>query len=409
MATSTSVGEGSSASSERSIYDSNGWFGILSDLTKVFAPSSQDKKRTPQQRERGEEPRDSWKAKIAIIDTGILPKYHPNVIFKDFVDPSNDKSDGTHERDVDAKGGHGTRIVALLQKMLPDVLNDIHLYVARTFERRRYDDKPDDILVTRIVDAIEWVKSQNVDIIIMAWGFTYEEPRIRDAINGISRNTLVYVAAGNDSGHEPVQFPARMELDDICSPVIPIFSTTSYNKNATRINPPRMNNRPNFAILGENIDIVLTIKVPVTDKDTKKEETKKEEPEEEVEKPISHTLNGTSYSTAIAAGLAAYLIHFSRQPICRRQPGRELNLCHKETMGAVFAEMALRYVDQGYLCISPGHLLRICKDKCYKKGDSWDQLLREQRKAKMRDMLIAIVEDPRTVLDKDFYFTCSIC
>ncbi|KAK3986970.1 peptidase S8/S53 domain-containing protein [Cladorrhinum sp. PSN332] len=395
------VGEGSAPANEKNIYESNGWFGILADVTNILAPTRQDKQGTPEQQKRGEDPRDSWTVKVAVIDSGLIPDQHSRVFFKDFVSPKDEKGHGGDaakemkeiERDAKETGGHGTTIVALIRKVLPDVINDVEIYVARAFEKTRYDDKPTDIEVERIVNAIDWVKSQNVDIIVMAWGFSQEEERIREAINGIPRSTIVFVAAGNDSRHESVQFPARMELDDPQSPVTPIFATTSYNKNARKLNPPRMKDRPNFAILGDDVKIELTLK---------------NHNQSGTDKVVTKTISGTSYSAAIAAGLAAYLIHFSRQPICR-QPGRELDLEGKENMSAVFAEMSLGYADQGYLCISPGHLLRICKDRCRKDAIEWDSLRpKERKKEMMRDVLRGIVDDPRTILGKDFYFACTI-
>ncbi|KAK6526011.1 hypothetical protein TWF281_011052 [Arthrobotrys megalospora] len=307
------------------------WFNGVDQLSGVLSASSAERNTSEYQR-----------VKIAVLDTGISPDdpYAQDMeesLYRDFV---NEEELGKRDDD-----GHGTDTVNLIFK----VFEAPEIYVARVFERKMADENTPNL----VAKALRWAQEQNVDIIVMALGFSRSHERIKKAIDAATAaNILIFAAAGNWGGHDRVAFPARLDN------VICMFSATPWNKNSHDINPPPYPwNTHNFAILGQEVNM---------------------------HGPSQHPriLKGTSVSSAIAAGLAASLLDFSRQSVCRDQLR---NIKGKREISAIFEDLSKDSKDGEYYCIAPWNLLK-------RAGDAPD---RKAKRIKIRDHLSSILENCR--------------
>ncbi|KAK6337071.1 hypothetical protein TWF718_009857 [Orbilia javanica] len=308
------------------------WWGRLAALNGLLRATSSEK----------DSPDEDRRSKIAVLDTGILLKdpYAENIgdMYKDFVDKGN-----LIPEDL---SGHGTDTVNFIFR----AYETAEIYVARVFQT----EKADEDTAERVVEAINWAREKNVDIIVMALGFSRSDESIENAVNAATaKGILVFAAAGNWGGHDKVAFPARLEN------VFCIFAATPENKNYSDINPPHDRRKAhNFAILGEDI----------------------KPPTEQGKSPI--IIKGTSISCAIAAGLAGSFIDFSRQRICR-EDHRLHNFNKKRNISALFEEMSTDYKDGNYYCITPWKIL---------EGTS-DAPDRNAKRRKLRSCMSKIVEN----------------
>ncbi|KAK3339886.1 peptidase S8/S53 domain-containing protein [Lasiosphaeria hispida] len=288
---------------------SDTWFSELDKLSELLRarPGERDTKY------------DQRKVKIAVIDTGVSEE-KAGVAYKDFVDGEDSK--------IQQGSGHGTDIVELIDSCI----EESSLYVARVFDGEGLANERTPDLVA---EAIRWAQEMEVDIIVLALGFSHAHDGIRRAISdAVHRDILIFSAAGNYGSTMKVAFPARLP-DVMC-----IFSTTPGNKPSREINPPARDMDANFAIIGEIVKILDDGSPP-------------------------RRLQGTSIATAVAAGFAASLLDFSRQLVYRRKQ-REYgtpDLKSREAMRAVFRELSSGYKHEGYHCVLPWQLLnQIPKD-----------------------------------------------
>lgn len=321
--------------------NSESWFEKLDDVDALLHPIHDEEERDREYRSR--------RVKIAVLDTGISEDLFERIHatnddgheYKDFVMEGNDqRQDGV---------GHGNDTVRLITRMI----DECTFYIARVF-RSVVGDDASPSLVAKVShfkmpsvsdadarQAIDWAVKKNVDIIVLALGFSETHNEIRKAINrAVKCDIIIFAAAGNE-GLEKVAFPAR--LVDVMS----IFATTWRNER-WELNPSPQPLTPNFAILGVDIDF-----------------------------PETGIRSGTSLATAIAAGFAGSIINFSRQlPDKASKDGwDELEICSWKEMQKIFSRLSDR--NGGYDCISPWKML----DDVPRTGP------RDHRRKKLRSIL----------------------
>ncbi|KAK5655318.1 hypothetical protein OQA88_5885 [Cercophora sp. LCS_1] len=305
------------------LHDSENWFDKMDQLNVLLRPTARE--RDPKY--------ENNRVKIAVLDTGIVPDLwcRDEGSYRDFVD-------GQDQHPQDGPG-HGTNTVRLLYKVFENPV----IYVARVFERQEADESTP----ARVAGAVGWARENEVDIIVMALGFSSSDDGIKRQVLGATGDgILVFAGAGNCAGHDKVAFPANL-ISVMC-----IFATDPANKNSRELNPPPRRRAANFAILGDGVQL---------------------DGEEVI-------LRGTSIAAAIAAGVAGSLLDFSRQPICRTGGGcgERLDIQGYDEMQNIFTKLSEDWRDGEYDCIIPWHLMRNLPDN----GD------REAQRRKIRDTLL---------------------
>ncbi|KAK4032088.1 peptidase S8/S53 domain-containing protein [Parachaetomium inaequale] len=250
------------------------------------------------------------KVKVVVIDSGFSATWGsipapPSIAksnYRDFVD-------GQHDVQRD-ESGHGTLTAHLVSMMLPEAVCELH--VARVFRP-----PPSQQSWGPVEQAIGWAVEKGVDIILMAFGSSHDDDRVKRAINNLPDNMLFVTAAGNVPNFTRFFFPGRTQKNVMC-----VFAATASNKAAAELNPPPLNRGYNFALLGEPV-------LP--------------------EGIWSELQSATSYVAANAAAFAGLLLYFSWQPL----PPGESEPLHlddylHEKMNLVFEELSSHHRDQGY-------------------------------------------------------------
>ncbi|KAK5057883.1 hypothetical protein LTR84_011884 [Exophiala bonariae] len=217
------------------------------------------------------------RVRIAVLDTGVSMK-HPEInARKERIKGFYCDIKGLENKANEDTSGHGTSTALLLMQVAPEA----DIYVARVFRETK------DVVPDQVAPAIEHaVKSWEVDIISMSFGFPSVIFKMDQALKLAAMNdVLLFAAASNDGANEDITraWPARDDSKVFC-----IHATDALG-NSWKGNPPKQSATHNFATLGEN---VLT---------TGKQHTM-----------VGKT--GTSMATPIAAATAALLIDFSRLP-----------------------------------------------------------------------------------------------
>lgn len=129
------------------------------------------------------------KVNIAVIDTGVSPPLHFNV-----VNGINVLDDSTNFKD---DHGHGTHLAGVLGSKLLGIAPDSELYIVKALDNNLQGD------ISNIVKSIEWSISQKVDIILIPFGTFYDSADLKKAIDlAVTHNIIVVSSVGNYGIHK---------------------------------------------------------------------------------------------------------------------------------------------------------------------------------------------------------------
>ncbi|MGD6777962.1 S8 family serine peptidase [Sutcliffiella horikoshii] len=140
------------------------------------------------------------KVKIALIDTGVSPSLHINV-----VKGINVLDDSTNFQD---DHGHGTHLAGVLGSKQLGIAPDSELYIVKALDNNLQGD------ISNIVKSIEWSISQKVDIILMPFGTFYDSADLKKAIDlAVSHKIIVVSSVGNYGLQEnaDITYPAKYD------------------------------------------------------------------------------------------------------------------------------------------------------------------------------------------------------
>ncbi|KAL7893482.1 hypothetical protein HDV64DRAFT_288924 [Trichoderma sp. TUCIM 5745] len=221
--------------------------------------------------------------RVAVLDTGIDisdPLLNPfalkrQIIYQDFTC----SQPGSSPKVPEDKVGHGTHICGTLLT----IAENIDLYVARVSVDGR------DWNGSQVAKAIDWaVEEKKVHIISISFGFPYTigrlEPIRRSILKANAADVLIFAAASNKGGNEPIAFPACMDE------VIAVGSTDGLgNKSSFTPNPKH---GKLLCAVGECIESSWPSALLSHDD---------EDPPRK---------SGTSFATPIAAGVAAMILDY---------------------------------------------------------------------------------------------------
>lgn len=207
--------------------------------------------------------------------------------------------------------------------------------------------------------AIDYASSTwGVDVIVIPSGFYQEHDCIRDATcRAGDKGVLVFAAASNHGGLNPVTFPANLHS---AGKLFCMFATTPGGRALVEFNPvapdPR---RPgnSFATLGADICLPN----------------------------VPGRLSGTSYSAVVAGAIAAQLLDFSRQRDVRDRIRNRPWLRRVEGMGAVLDALSGRSLDGGHRCLAPWRVLSYVDDEM-----PWADRIRLRREQLCETLSVAL-------------------
>ncbi len=135
-----------------------------------------------------------------------------------------------------------------------------------------------------MLQAIDWALKCDVDIITMSFGMPNRSPRIDKAISRAQyHNKIMFAAAANDGANSTIAYPAKSDM------VIGIHSLDG-NGNRSGFTPSPLENRDNFATLGEAVESSWPDRSGTR---------------------VASRKSGTSYATPIAAGIAATFLDYA--------------------------------------------------------------------------------------------------
>ena len=164
------------------------------------------------------------KIKVALIDSGVNYTEAINVAERKNFIPGEDEVSYLYED----TSGHGTSIASVLCSSdefgVHGVNPNIELYSAKVL------DKNNEAPISRVVDAINWAISQNVNIINISFGTICDSPSLKQAIQDAYDAGILIIAAAGNSG--TVEYPAAydevMAVGSVkCDGVISDFSPVS--------------------------------------------------------------------------------------------------------------------------------------------------------------------------------------
>ncbi|KAF4628967.1 hypothetical protein G7Y89_g9181 [Cudoniella acicularis] len=183
--------------------------------------------------------RDSFRrCKIALLCTGVstkedkflrrlrLDERRRRIFVKDFSDVEGHGED---------RHGMGTQCVKLIARLN----SSAELHVAKISDEGEISD------LSVISEAILHYAHENVNMIVLPFGFPIHHERVSTAISfALEKGITCLAAPGNAGGNERAAFPARMPR------VIAIYATDGYG-NPSLFNAAPMKGRKNFSAIGE--------------------------------------------------------------------------------------------------------------------------------------------------------------
>ena len=138
---------------------------------------------------------DSEPIKIAILDSGINDEL---TILKNRV--TNSYNTLTNSTDTEDLFGHGTMVASIIaaeenEGTVMGVNPTVELYDVQVLNDKGGGQ------ISDVVEGIEWSVKKGVDIINLSFGFSKDEPALKDAINlALENNIIVVASAGNTLG-----------------------------------------------------------------------------------------------------------------------------------------------------------------------------------------------------------------
>lgn len=224
-----------------------------------------------------------------MIQAGISRNDERFEEFEDFTGTKNSSNDSTD---------HGERSIDLIFK----VFNRAKLYVANVLHDDLMVDSETPMNIAKVcclltiffclvnrTQAIKWALQKDVHIIAIPMGWYTSSPELNKAVqDAAAENILIFAsAATGQHGHDiQILYPARLRH------VFCIFATDG-NGRISAFNPLPRPSTLNFAILGENVQLLKW----------------------------KNEISGTSIFIAIAAGLSAALLEFAYQTDARKVIG----------------------------------------------------------------------------------------
>lgn len=143
--------------------------------------------------------------KIAILDSGINDEL---TILKNRVTDSYNTL--TNSTDTEDLFGHGTMVAGVIaaeknEGTVMGVNPSVDLYDVQVLNDKGGGQ------VSDVVEGIEWSVKKGVDIINLSFGFSKDEPELKDAINlALENNIIVVASAGNTLGLS-TDYPAKYD------------------------------------------------------------------------------------------------------------------------------------------------------------------------------------------------------
>lgn len=184
-----------------------------------------------------EESKNLKKIKVAILDSGL--DFDPDIQAVEKKDFLGDEELHPLYQDMT---GHGTSVASLIcakenEDRVTGIAANVDLYVARIL------DKKNDAPVDRVINAIHWAMSKQVNIIHMSFGTKKYSADLEKAINDAYKAGILIIAAAGNEGkaHEDesnIEYPAAFKN------VISVGSTNN------------MNDLTEFSSTGEELDVV---------------------------------------------------------------------------------------------------------------------------------------------------------
>ncbi|GFP58531.1 subtilisin DY [Trichoderma asperellum] len=285
------------------------WFELYLEVRKVAKRIRTDRPNKPDQRIR-----------VAILDTGVdindpflkLFAIKRRIVYQDFAQP------GSFSKLPVDEVGHGTHICGILLT----IADNIDVYVARvSIDGKRWNG-------SQVAEAIKWaVEEKGVHIICLSFGFPYTtkqlDPIRRAILKANAADVLIFAAASNWGGNQPVAFPACMD-EVICV-------GSADGRGVKSVFTPNLPQGKRLCVLGERIESSW----PPNMLNGNESPPRK---------------SGTSFATPVAAGVAAMVLDY----MWTFKDKKEYKSCipkllTRRGMLCVFKQMVEEYPTHDYL------------------------------------------------------------
>jgi hypothetical protein len=257
--------------------------------------------------------------RIAILDSGIDSRFH----FRDRVyKRSKNFISGESEHNYNkGETGHGTAVAYQVARVCPNA----KLYIARVAKRNDDGGKPVPDKQA-IVKALQWASREEVDIIIMSFGWETQDDGdgVEDELDNIKnkKSILMFAASTNDGALGKMLFPARH-----CG-VIAVDAFDGFGKELPTTGTPDSDwKRERFAAPGRYLSAGGDKRV-----------------------------TGSSYACPIVAGIAGLVIEACRREMPRPEASVYKRLETREAMESILKLLSTPKGDFNFL--TPWEMLR---------------------------------------------------
>ncbi|CAI6089273.1 unnamed protein product [Clonostachys chloroleuca] len=263
--------------------------------------------------------------KVAILDTGIDIK-HPTVQ-NHLGRIKKSKSFIGGDATVD-NSGHGTHIAGILL----DLTTHVDLYIGKFTESRIYEEREDNAVRQRIVNALRHARTE-WEVHAISLSFGYRDASRADEIlieinKCLNAGIVVFASASNDGGNGPSTYPGNYNR------VLCIYSADGNGeKSPFSPSPEVRQHKDNFSTLGGCINSPW--------------------PSKDVSAPGAtwKRMSGTSFATPVAVSIAAFMIGYIRKQLPNY--GWNVDPSSPEGVRAIFRVMSEANKRDGYDLISP--------------------------------------------------------